>query len=103
MVGLLLLAPVVHYWYLTWFLVLLPGVRSPTLRWGGLAWAASISALTPLYLAIARSETLPAAGPWVCAEALLPLAGVAFVIWRAKHAGPGSASAGSFAVPLHAA
>jgi len=100
MIGLLLLAPVVHYWYLTWFLIVLPGVRSPTLRWGGLAWAASIAALAPTYLAIARGELLPASGPSLFAEALLPLCAVAFVVHRARYAA--AVARGSQGSPLHA-
>ncbi len=82
LVALLVVSPVVHYWYLTWFLVLLPAVRSEVLRSGGLAWAASIVALTPLYLAIARGGEPPAAGPRLLAEALLPVSTVCLAIWR---------------------
>ena len=85
---------------LTWFLIVLPGVRSPTLRWGGLAWAASIAALAPTYLAIARGELLPASGPSLFAEALLPLCAVAFVVHRARYAA--AVARGSQGSPLHA-
>ncbi len=100
MVGLLLLAPVVHYWYLTWFLVLLPGVRGRALRWGGLAWAASVCVLTPLYLAIARGEALPAAGPWLAVELLLPSCAVAAALWCARPAARGDLPGGADLGPL---
>jgi len=86
LIGLLLLSPVVHYWYLTWYLVLLPGVRGPVLRAGGLAWAASIAVLAPIYLAIANGDALPPIAPLQVAEFLPPLVAVAVAVRRRRRA-----------------
>ncbi len=75
--GLLLLAPVVHYWYATWLLAVLPGVRSARLRVFVLAWVASLAALVPLYLAIANGTPQPSAMPLIAIELGLPLVALA--------------------------
>lgn len=86
MIGLLLVAPVVHYWYLTWFLVLLPGVRRGALRSGALAWAMSVSSLVPSYLAISRGEELPSAPFAWAIQALVPSCAVTLELWRTRRA-----------------
>lgn len=95
--GLLLLAPVVHYWYATWLLALLPGVRSVPLRIGVLAWAASIVALAPLYLAIAEAAPLPPSTPLVAVELAVPLAALCVYFLR-EAAKPLAYSGGSTCV-----
>lgn len=62
MAGLLLLAPTVHYWYLTWFLVVLPAVAPRWWRSALLVWSASVIAAAPSYLGFIRGET-PRAEP----------------------------------------
>ncbi|MHC4137204.1 MAG: glycosyltransferase [Planctomycetota bacterium] len=49
--GLLLLAPTVHFWYLTWFLVLLPGVGPRRWTVPLLVWAVSVVLAAETYRA----------------------------------------------------
>ncbi|MHC4819367.1 MAG: glycosyltransferase, partial [Planctomycetota bacterium] len=49
--GLLLLAPTVHFWYLTWFLVLLPGVGPRRFAVPLLVWAVSVALSSETYRA----------------------------------------------------
>ncbi len=97
LVGLLLLAPTVHYWYLLWWLACLPGLAD--LRWRAplCAWAASITWTAPLYAAAVRGEAdLPTAGYalLVGLEYAIPAA-VAVAVWRLTAArGPAAASIG---------
>jgi glycosyltransferase A (GT-A) superfamily protein (DUF2064 family) len=57
--GLLLLSPTVHYWYLAWFLVLLPACGLRPWTWPLLAWCVTALFAGGTYLAVYRG------GPFV--------------------------------------
>ena len=80
--ALLLLAPVVHYWYLVWILALAPALGWSWLRLGVVTLAASVSATAPLYFAIAAGEPLPDA-TWLQVLAFgLPLLAIVCSVLR---------------------
>lgn len=84
--GLLVLAPTVHYWYLTWFLAALPALGASPVAAPLRAWAVGVLFALPAYLAVIRGDPLP--GPvWTLVEYAIPLAALAAVSWRHRPRG----------------
>ncbi len=103
--GLLLVAPTVHYWYLTWFLAPLAAVGLRPWTWPLLAWSITIAFLVPVYGG-AVVDAPVAATPWVAMEYGVPGVLAAAVLWRSSRrralARGGTGPAGSVAVVIPA-
>ena len=101
--GLLLLAPIVHYWYLTWLLALLPALGPVAWRAPLRVWLASIALTAPLYETAARGEAFVSArlhDTLVALEYGIPAAVAALCLLAARRAaGAGPAVPG----PMQAA
>ena len=85
MLGLLLLSPTVHYWYLSWFLVPLAWIGLRSLTAPAFAWCASVAFLAPVYAGFAAGRD-HAESLWVALEFGVPLlvAVAAFAPWRRR-------------------
>ncbi|MCG8591913.1 MAG: glycosyltransferase, partial [Proteobacteria bacterium] len=82
--GLLVLAPTVHYWYLTWFIVFLPRLLGR--GEGGrplLAWAACAVFAVPAYLAVVEGASHPERWEFLALQYAPPLLVLLAVAWRA--------------------
>ena len=80
--GLLVLAPTVHFWYLSWFLVFLPvvGLRLWTLPL--LAWAGAIAFTGHTYLDHAAGLPFREHFGWTAAQYAVPLGVLLVLAWR---------------------
>lgn len=105
--GLLLLSPTVHFWYLTWFLVLLPAVGPRGWTVPLLAWTVSVAFSSETYRAhYLDNEPFTERFGLTALEYALPLLVAAWLAWRSwprraplAPAVPG-ASSGTFSVVL---
>jgi hypothetical protein len=82
--GLLALSPTVHAWYVTWFLVALPGVGPRLWSFPFVAWAASVTATLPVYLASRAGEPFVEDFRWTAVEYLGPAALLAWLAWARR-------------------
>ncbi len=82
--GLLLLSPTVHYWYLSWFLVMLPVVGPGAISWPLVGWAASMSLAAPAYVALATGGDRPGLVVLTVVQYAVPLGWAAWLVWTRR-------------------
>lgn len=107
--GLLLLSPTVHFWYLTWFLVLLPAVGPRRWTVPLVVWAVSVAFASETYRAhYLDGEPFTERFGLTALEYALPLLVAAWLAWRgwprclplAPASSNPDASAGTFSVVI---
>lgn len=88
LLGLLLLSPTVHFWYLSWLLVPAAVLAPSAITWPVFAWCVSALLLYPTYAASQRGEPFVEHVHWTWVGAAAPLLALGILLFRRLTSGP---------------